>query len=69
MSAEKIGGVTYTNDDVKEQAKLQQQAQEFALQMFALQQQAHKDNQEITTKANIEKANHDAMMNMANNIK
>ena len=56
-------------DQLKKQEELQQQNMQFAMAMFELQQKAHRDNQEVTTKANIEKANHDAVMNMANNIK
>lgn len=54
---------------VADQKRMQDENKAFTLDMFALQQQAHRDNQEVTTKANIEKANHDAIMNMANNIK
>ncbi|HYO64294.1 MAG TPA: hypothetical protein VER08_11735 [Pyrinomonadaceae bacterium] len=64
-------GNNWTPNDpaIAEQKRLQDENKQFTLDMFRLQQQAHRDNQEVTTKANIEKANHDAIMNMANNIK
>lgn len=58
-----------TDPAIAEQRKLQEEQKQFSLDMFRLQQEANRDNQEVTAKANIAKANHDALMNMANNIK
>ena len=56
-------------DMVKHRETSLQQSMLDSLRMFDLQQKAHKDAERITTLANIEKAKHDAIMNMANNIK
>ncbi len=61
--------VSGTDPSIAEQRKLQAENKQFSLDMFALQQQANRDNQEVTAKSNIAKANHDALMNMSNNIK
>lgn len=57
------------DNTIAEQKKLQREGQQFTLDMFALQQRAHRDNQEVTTKSNIDKAQHDAAMTISNNIK
>lgn len=54
---------------IEKQEKLQREGQQFTLDMFKLQQQAHRDNQEVTTKSSIDKAKHDAAMSIANNMK
>lgn len=52
----------------KQEAQRREDKQ-FSLDMFALQQRVHRDNQEMTTKSNIDKAKHDAAMTISNNIK
>lgn len=65
----KVDGHTWANQELADEARLQKQSRQVNLDMFKLQQKAHQDNQLITTKSSIEKAKHDAIMNMANNIK
>ena len=65
-----IDSVTAQNKQTELENKLAvEENKRFALEMFKIQQQAQRDNQELASRSNIEKAKHDAIMNVANNMK
>lgn len=55
--------------NIKAQEQLQNQAAANQMAMMRLQTEANQQSQDAAAKSNIQKANHDAIMNMANNIK
>jgi len=70
MIMSNIDNITAQNKQTELENKLAvEENKRFALEMFKIQQQAQRDNQELASRSNIEKAKHDAIMNMANNIK
>lgn len=57
------------NASAARQEELQRINQQHSERMFALQEESNRKNAELSARSAIDKAHHDAMMNIANNMK